>query len=69
VEHLCVNPGEVVPTASFYNDLATDSIDVELILALEEEFDIEIPDGDAERILGTVADVVVYVDQRLRTTE
>jgi acyl carrier protein len=52
---------EVVPTASFIEDLGADSLDiVELIMALEEEFDLEIPDEDAEKI-QTVDDVTKYV--------
>jgi acyl carrier protein len=61
VEQLGVNMEEVVPTASFIEDLGADSLDiVELIMALEEEFDLEIPDEDAEKI-QTVDDVTKYV--------
>lgn len=66
VEQLGVEDGEVVPSASFVDDLGADSLDlVELIMSLEEEFSnptqkIEIPDEDAEKIL-TVQDAVDYI--------
>jgi len=66
VEHLGVEEGEVVSTASFVDDLGADSLDlVELIMSLEEEFSnpsrkIEIPDEDAEKIL-TVQDAIDYI--------
>jgi acyl carrier protein len=61
VEQLAVNEEQVVPAASFIDDLGADSLDiVELIMALEEEYEIEIPDEDAEKIL-TVKDVTDYV--------
>lgn len=61
VEQLGVSLDEVTPEASFIEDLGADSLDiVELIMALEEEYDIEIPDEDAEKI-QTVKDVVNYV--------
>ncbi|MBD0305177.1 MAG: acyl carrier protein, partial [Nitrospiraceae bacterium] len=51
-EQLGVDEDEVVPEASFVDDLGADSLDtVELVMAFEEEFDIEIPDEDAEKIL------------------
>lgn len=60
-EQLGVSLEEVVPQASFIEDLGADSLDiVELIMALEEEYDMEIPDEDAEKI-QTVDDVVSYV--------
>ncbi|MFE1748045.1 acyl carrier protein [Coleofasciculus sp. H7-2] len=60
-EQLEVEPDEVTPQASFANDLGADSLDtVELVMALEEEFDIEIPDEAAEQI-GTVQAVVDYI--------
>lgn len=50
-EHLGVFPEKVVPEASFMNDLGADSLDeVEIVMALEEEFNIEIPDAEAEKI-------------------
>ena len=62
VEHLGVNPEDVVETASFTNDLGADSLDtVELIMAFEEEFGLEIPDQDAEKI-ATVGDVLNYIE-------
>jgi acyl carrier protein len=61
VEQLGVNAEEVTSDASFIEDLGADSLDiVELIMALEEEYDIEIPDEDAEKI-QTVKDVTAYV--------
>ena len=62
VEQLGVNPEQVTPTASFIEDLGADSLDiVELVMALEEEFNIEISDEDAEKI-RTVKDVVTYIE-------
>ena len=61
VEQLGVTETSVTMEASFIDDLGADSLDiVELIMALEEEFDIEIPDADAEKIV-TVGDVVDYI--------
>ena len=61
VEQLGVAETAVVGDASFIDDLGADSLDiVELIMALEEEFDIEIPDADAEKVV-TVNDVVEYI--------
>ncbi len=61
VEQLGVAENSVTEEASFIDDLGADSLDiVELIMALEEEFDIEIPDTDAEKIV-TVGDVVDYI--------
>jgi len=61
VEQLGVDESEVKPEASFIDDLGADSLDiVELIMALEEEFDLEIPDKDAEKIV-TVGDAVEYI--------
>ena len=63
VDQLDVNEDEVTPTASFVDDLGADSLDqVELIMAFEEEFDIEIPDEDAEKIT-TVQDAVDYIKE------
>lgn len=60
-EKLSVEPDEVVPEASFVDDLGADSLDlVELIMAMEEEFDIEISDEDAEK-LQTVQDSINYI--------
>ncbi len=61
VEQLGVTESAVTTEASFIDDLGADSLDiVELIMALEEEFDMEIPDADAEKIV-TVNDVVEYI--------
>ena len=61
-DKLDVEETEVTPEASFTNDLGADSLDVvELVMALEEKFDIEIPDEDAEKIL-TVADAIKYIE-------
>lgn len=62
VEQLGVNEGEVSGTSSFVDDLGADSLDtVELVMALEEEFDCEIPDEDAEKIT-TVQQAVDFVN-------
>jgi acyl carrier protein len=64
VEQLGVSKEEVVPEASFIDDLGADSLDiVELVMAMEEEFDIEIPDEDAERI-QTIAHAISYIRER-----
>ena len=66
VDQLDVNEDEVTPTASFVDDLGADSLDqVELIMAFEEEFDIEIPDEDAEKI-ATVGDAVNYIEEKTK---
>lgn len=65
-ESLGVNSGEVVPGASFIDDLGADSLDiVELVMAIEKEFNIEIPDDDAEKIT-TVQDAVDYIQNKAR---
>ena len=63
VEQLGVEADQVKPEAQFVNDLGADSLDtVELIMALEEEFDIEIPDEKAEKI-KTVGEAIDYMQQ------
>ena len=63
VEQLGVEEEEVNEQASFVDDLGADSLDiVELVMALEEEFDLEIPDEDAEKI-KTVGDAVSYIKE------
>jgi acyl carrier protein len=63
VEQLGVKPEQVVPTAKFIEDLGADSLDtVELVMALEEEFGIEVPDDQAEK-LQSVGDVLKYVEE------
>ena len=60
-EQLDVSKDDVVPEASFVDDLGADSLDqVELIMAMEEDFDISIPDEDAEKI-GTVQNAIDYI--------
>ncbi len=62
-EKLSVDLNEVVPEASFVDDLGADSLDlVELIMSMEEEFDIEIDDEDAEKML-TVKDAMEYINK------
>ncbi len=62
VEQLGVDPAEVVPSASFINDLGADSLDtVELVMAFEEEFGIEIPDEEAEKI-QSVGQAIEYIN-------
>ena len=66
VEQLQVDEGEVTPNASFVDDLGADSLDtVELVMAFEEAFDIEIPDEDAEKI-RTVKDAVEYIEKNTK---
>lgn len=65
VEQLGVSPDAVVPEASFINDLGADSLDlVELVMVLEEEFEQEIPDEDAEKI-KTVQDAINYINEHM----
>jgi acyl carrier protein len=62
VEQLGVDEGEVTPNASFVDDLGADSLDtVELVMAFEEAFDIEIPDDEAEKI-KTVKNAIEYIN-------
>ena len=69
VEQLGVDPEEVIPGASFVDDLGADSLDtVELVMALEEEFHLEISDEDAEKIT-TVGDAVKYIDEHLKSAK
>ncbi len=66
VEQLGVDEGEVTGNASFVDDLGADSLDiVELVMAFEESFDIEIPDDDAEKI-RTVKDAVDYIEKNAK---
>ena len=65
VEQLGVDESEVTPTASFIDDLGADSLDtVELVMAFEKEFDIDIPDEEAEK-LRTVGDAIGYLNQKV----
>lgn len=65
VEQLGVKEEEVTTDASFVDDLGADSLDtVELVMALEEEFETEIPDEDAEKII-TIKDAVKYIVERM----
>ena len=64
-EQLDVPEDDIVPSASFVDDLGADSLDqVELIMAMEEEFDVSIPDEDAEKI-STVKDAIDYINNAL----
>ena len=66
-DQLDVPEDDVVPEASFVDDLGADSLDqVELIMAMEEEFDISIPDEDAEKI-GTVQNAIDYINKAIGT--
>lgn len=66
VDQLGVNDDEVIPKASFVNDLGADSLDtVEMVMAFEEEFNIEIPDEDAEKI-KTVQDAIDYIGKKAK---
>ena len=63
VDHLGVDEAKVTDSASFIDDLGADSLDtVELVMAFEEEFGVEIPDDAAEKIL-TIKDAIDYIDQ------
>ena len=63
VEHLGVDEAKVTPEASFIDDLGADSLDtVELVMAFEEEFDVEIPEDAAEKI-ATVKDAIDYIEK------
>jgi acyl carrier protein len=69
IDQLGVEEAEVTPTASFVDDLGADSLDrVELIMALEENFDLEIPDEQAET-LKTVQDAVDYIEKNSKTVK
>ena len=69
IEQLSVEEGEVTPGASFVDDLGADSLDrVELIMALEEAFDLEIPDEQAETI-KTVQNAVDYIEKNSKTVK
>jgi acyl carrier protein len=69
VDQLGVEPEDVTPAASFVDDLGADSLDrVELIMALEETFGIEIPDEDAEKI-STVKDAVDYIQKHAKSVK
>ncbi|MEW6606300.1 MAG: acyl carrier protein [bacterium] len=64
IDQLGVNEEQVTSEVSFVDDLGADSLDtVELVMAFEEEFGIEIPDEDAEKIL-TIGDAVTYIEER-----
>ena len=64
-EQLGVKPEEVTEGAKFVDDLGADSLDtVELVMALEEEYGVEIPDEDAEKLL-TVGDAIKYIDEKM----
>lgn len=67
VEQLGATREEIIPEASFIDDLGADSLDiVELVMAMEETFDVEIPDDDAEKI-QTIGDAIAYLKERLES--
>jgi acyl carrier protein len=69
IDRLNVEEEQIKPDASFVEDLGADSLDiVELIMGIEEEFDVEIPDEDAEK-LRNVGDALAYVKQKLGVEE
>lgn len=69
IEQLGVDPEQVTNEASFVDDLGADSLDtVELVMALEEEFNLEIPDEEAEKI-ATVGDTIAYIEKGLAQAE
>ncbi|MGE5736054.1 MAG: acyl carrier protein [Acidobacteriota bacterium] len=69
IEQLGVEEGEVTPTASFVDDLGADSLDrVELVMAFEEAFNLEIPDEDAEKI-STVKEAIEYIDKHAKVSK
>ena len=69
MDQLDIEASEVTPKASFVDDLGADSLDrVELVMALEESFSLEIPDGDAEKIV-TVQDAVDYIQRHARSVQ
>jgi acyl carrier protein len=69
VEQLGVESSEVVPGASFVDDLGADSLDqVELIMSFEEGFNLEIPDDDAEKIV-TVQDAIAYIQKNAKSVK
>ena len=68
-EELNVSAEQITPEATFADDLGADSLDiVELVMRLEDEFDVSIPDEDAEKI-RTVGDAVAYIEQKATETE
>lgn len=68
-EHLDIEESKIIPEASFASDLGADSLDtVELIMALEEHFEIEIPDEEAQNIL-TVKNAVDYINEKVAKKE
>jgi len=68
-EQLGVDEAEITPSASFVDDLGADSLDqVELVMALEEAYDLEISDTDAEKIL-TVQDAIGYIEKHAKVSK
>jgi acyl carrier protein len=64
VEQLSVNPEQVTTEAKFIEDLGADSLDVvELVMAFEEQFGVEVPDEDAEKLMS-VGDVIKYIEEK-----
>ncbi len=65
IDKLGVDEGDIAPEASFTNDLGADSLDiVELVMEFEKEFNISIPDEDAEKI-STVGDAITYIEEKV----
>ena len=65
IDKLGVEESQITPEASFTNDLGADSLDiVELVMGFESEFDISVPDEDAEK-LGTVGDAIKYLSEKI----
>ncbi|MCD6584070.1 MAG: acyl carrier protein [Candidatus Omnitrophota bacterium] len=68
-EQLGVKKEEIKPESSFVDDLGADSLDtVEIVMALEEEFGIEIPDEDAEK-MATVGEAIKYIEEKVKAKE
>lgn len=68
IEHLDADPDKVTKTANLFDDLGADSLDgVEIVMAMEEEFDVEIPDDEIDDF-KTVGELIVYMEGKLKLT-